>query len=295
MRRRLAELDRLDLTETAVVPRSYDDGRHHARPTRQRNPVIVVVLLGFGAVGALALGAEHIPLPVLHVIQRAGEQPPIPLDASRRPLGSPPPAPTGEGGYRFMAHLPGQPDAPIAYDPCRPIHIVVNDSLAPPEADRLLHDSIREVSEATGLVFTVDGSTDELPRKDRPPRDEQYGDRWSPVLVAWTTPAQLPALAGPVAGVGGSQQIKGNTSSPRYVTGVVGLDSPAIRRILKEPGGYRQSRAIVMHELGHLVGLAHVPDPHQLMYRSANRQADFNDGDLRGLRRLGLGQCHFDT
>ncbi|WP_162308278.1 matrixin family metalloprotease [Segeticoccus rhizosphaerae] len=251
--------------------------------------------IGLLLVGTLAVGTKHVPLSVLRVVQQAGDTPPIPTDARRDPLGTPPPAPAGEGGYRFMAHLPGRPDVPVAYDPCRPIHVVVSNASAPAGADRLLREATREVSHATGLVFVIDGPTDELPSKERPEQDRRYGDRWSPVLVAWTTPAQDPRLRGRVAGIGGSTRQKGRTSQPRYVTGIVSLDGPAIRRILARPDGHQQARAIVMHELGHLVGLAHVPDAHQLMYPENNGRVAFGDGDLRGLHELGLGKCYFDT
>jgi hypothetical protein len=254
------------------------------------------VPIGLLLVGTLAVGTKHVPLSALRVVQQAGDTPPIPTDARRDPLGTPPPAPAGVGGYRFMAHLPGQPDVPVAYDPCRPIHVVVSNASAPPGADRLLREAIREVSRATGLVFIIDGATDELPSNKRPVQDRRYGDRWSPVLVAWTTPAQDPRLGGRVAGIGGSAAGNGGgTGGPRFLTGAVSLDVPAISKILARPDGHQQARAIVMHELGHLVGLAHVPDPRELMYPKNSGQVTFGDGDLRGLHELGLGRCYFDT
>lgn len=297
MTRRLAELDRLDRasSEPPLLSQSPSGPPPRRATTARRGRAIVAVPVSLLLAGALVVGSQHIPLSVLRVIQAAGDTPPIPKDARRQPLGTPPPAPAGTGGYGFMAHQTGQPDAPLAYDPCRRIHIVVNDAAAPPGADRLLREAIGEVSRATGLVFTIDGPTVETPSRDRPTRDKRYGDRWSPVLVAWTTPAHVPALAGPVAGVAGSTPAKGMTSKPRYVTGAVSLDGPAFRRMLVRPDGHEHARAVVMHELGHLVGLAHVPDPHQLMYEANTGRTSFGDGDLRGLHQLGLGTCYFDT
>jgi hypothetical protein len=76
-----------------------------------------------------------------------------------------------------------------------------------------------------------------------------------------------------------------------YATGVVALDAPDFRNILSRPGGHAEARAIVMHELGHLVGLAHVHDPHELMNERNVGQLDFGPGDLRGLAALGAGPC----
>jgi hypothetical protein len=55
--------------------------------------------------------------------------------------------------------------------------------------------------------------------------------------------------------------------------------------------GRAAARAIVMHELGHLVGLQHVAAPDQLMYERNVGQHDFGSGDREGLRQLGLGPC----
>jgi predicted Zn-dependent protease len=47
----------------------------------------------------------------------------------------------------------------------------------------------------------------------------------------------------------------------------------------------------VLHELGHLVGLAHVQDEHELMYAENIGQLDFGRGDLAGLARVGATAC----
>jgi len=47
----------------------------------------------------------------------------------------------------------------------------------------------------------------------------------------------------------------------------------------------------VLHELGHLVGLAHVSDPTQLMYPQSSGVLDLAAGDLTGLAQLGAGEC----
>ncbi len=46
-----------------------------------------------------------------------------------------------------------------------------------------------------------------------------------------------------------------------------------------------------MHELGHVLGLAHVEDPTQLMSPTNNGQVTYADGDLTGLAKLGAGSC----
>ena len=52
------------------------------------------------------------------------------------------------------------------------------------------------------------------------------------------------------------------------------------------------ARGILLHELGHLLGLQHVWDSNQLMYSTTDGTVlDFADGDLAGLAQLGAGEC----
>jgi len=128
---------------------------------------------------------------------------------------------------------------------------------------------------------------------DRPTEDPgRYGPGWSPVLVAWTTPEVDHGLEGAVVGLGGSTRVSDTISGRlRYVTGTIALDTPAMRRVLQRSDGVLAARAIVMHELGHVVGLGHVDDPGELMYDDNVGRTDFGPGDLRGLAILGRGAC----
>jgi hypothetical protein len=192
-----------------------------------------------------------------------------------------------------MRTVQGAGSRPVAWDPCRPIHLVVNDAQAPAGSDQLLREAVGAVSSATGLRFVIDRPTTEAPSPERAPMDNaRYGNRWSPVLVAWTDPSVVPALLGPVAGIAGPAEAPYYTDAQRHwVSGTVNLDGPDFRQILQTPDGWAHARAIVMHELGHLVGLAHAPVKTELMYWDNVGQMTFGPGDRDGLRQLGLGPC----
>jgi hypothetical protein len=183
--------------------------------------------------------------------------------------------------------------APVTYSPCKPIPLVINSTQMPPGAHGLVHDAVRRVVSLTGLDLRVEGQTDEQPSAgERPGRLRQYGNRWAPVLVAWSDPRTDPALEGDVAGVGGSLATTTSASGrPRYVTGSVSLDSPALAAMLELPRGRALVRAVIMHELAHVVGLGHVDDPGELMHGDNHGLTDFGPGDREGLATLGRGPC----
>jgi hypothetical protein len=113
------------------------------------------------------------------------------------------------------------------------------------------------------------------------------------VLVAWTTPDQDRRLGGDVAGLGGSIVVTEPLSGRRsYVTGSVSLDTPTLAGLLVHGWeGRQQARAVVLHELGHVLGLGHVADPRELMHSEDLARTSFGPGDRAGLARLGRGRC----
>lgn len=219
---------------------------------------------------------------------------PTPPD-SRSPLGEPPPIPTGSGDYEFV-RMQDDRDAATAYDPCREIHYVTNLADAPSDAGDLIESAIAEISAATGLVFVDDGSTDEPFQQNRPPfQPDRYGDQWAPLGIWWATPQEAPDLQGDVAGFAGSWSIQAeDTTGGRsnvYVSGTMVLDGPTLEEMLRAGGGREIAYAVILHELGHVVGLDHVEDPAQIMTTSNLGTTELGDGDRRGLAELGRGRC----
>jgi len=84
-----------------------------------------------------------------------------------------------------------------------------------------------------------------------------------------------------------------------YLSGVIALDAGE----MVPPGfGERFSRGVVlMHELGHVMGLGHVASPHELMWSPEVAddvvpdlfQSEWGPGDLEGLQAVGAaeGEC----
>lgn len=194
---------------------------------------------------------------------------------------------TSAGSFAYL-HTQRAGGRPVAYDPCRPIEYVVNDAQAPQGAGDLLTSAVDEITAATGLVFLFTGRTDEVPMK----RPAALSAKTEPVLIAWTTPEEVPDLAGRTAGVAGSApRLHDYSGQLRYVTGMVALDAPQLTDVLARSDGAEQVRAIILHELGHLVGLDHVDDSRELMHSDNVGMLGLGPGDRQGLAALGGGDC----
>ena len=213
-------------------------------------------------------------------------------EESDHPLGVPAPMAAASDSYRFVTHQ-ADGSTPVAYDPCRPIHYAIRQQGEPAGGNQIVTEAVFRVSQATGLRFVYDGATSEAPSRQRAPyQPKRYGDRWAPVLISWVTPTENPDFAADVTGEGGSSSVALPNRPSAYVTGAVELDAGQLTSILQRPDGIRVVRAVVLHELGHLVGLDHVTNASQLMYpQSQAGVTDFGTGDLTGLAALGRGAC----
>ncbi|HET9945468.1 MAG TPA: hypothetical protein VFR56_07425 [Actinomycetes bacterium] len=217
-----------------------------------------------------------------------------PAEASPRPIGTPPAVSGGEGGYAFMAqHTDG---SPVTFDPCRPVHVAVNPAHEPAGGRDLLLEALGELSSATGLQFVMDPDTTEVMSAGRRTyQPDLYGDRWAPVLITWDSPASNPLLAGDVLGRAGPQPFAGTApDSTRWVTAQAVFNAPALDAQMRL-GRDEDAKAVLLHELAHVVGLHHVTDPYQVMYdTNAYPLPSYRAGDRRGLAELGLGRCYED-
>ncbi len=111
------------------------------------------------------------------------------------------------------------------------------------------------------------------------------------MLIAWSNEKNFPDLAGDTAGIG--EPIAAYTTDGKkqvYVSGLVVFDDQQLSVTATPDRGI--VRAIVLHELGHLVGLGHTADRNEIMYSESNFDVrDYGVGDLQGLAMLGTQPC----
>jgi hypothetical protein len=191
-------------------------------------------------------------------------------------------------GYAFLHTQPGS-EEPVAYNPCRPIEFVVYHDPAPAGSEGILDEALEIVSEASGFEFTFLGPAENPAAQRRPDPSSQQ----EPVLIGWATSADVARLEGRTIGLGGSSTWAwdGTRGEFEYIKGVVVLDAPALGETLERPNGRALVRAVIVHELGHLLGLDHVRDPDQLMHAENRGQTELGEGDLAGLAAVGAGRC----
>lgn len=246
------------------VPGSHAD--------RRRTVVTVLVTAALTAGIVLAHPAER-----LDGVRRL-----VGLEPERR---MPAPAVLARGGdFAFIQTQPGSGE-PVGWDPCEPVRYAVNPQGQPPGGAELVERAVARTSDATGLEFEDVGETDLRPF---PGGFVSLGTD-ERLVIGWGDAAEYDELAGDVAGLGGSAT-EDDSGHVEYVTGSIVLDVDAFTptAIARSP---QVMEAIVVHELAHVVGLAHVPEPMEMMYDSSRGQISYGPGDLEGLARLGSLPC----
>jgi len=237
-------------------------------PPKSRWPVVVAAILVLAVAAAFGANAFFSVAP--SVFRSAGDP----------------------GDHAFLRLQPGSGE-PVRYDPCSPIRYVINRHLAPNGAVDDLNEAIAQFEDAMGVGFVFEGYSREQPSMQRriyQPRRYGKGE-WAPVLFAWVPPERLLQPDDQAVGAAGSTYVQNERGRFVYVTGVVTFNAEA-----KLLNGFELGDSwgdVALHELGHLVGLAHVEDDTQVMYPDVTGgEARLGAGDLAGLRRLGRdGGC----
>ena len=174
---------------------------------------------------------------------------------------------------------------PVTYDPCQPVRYVINPAGAPADYQSFLRPAVAKAQAATGLKFVYDGvSTDTWAAHD-------HASKAEPVLITFADALDGGTASRDAVGIGGSTSVKINgRTQPHFITGQVELLSTWFARE-SEVHATAAEESVVMHELGHVLGLGHVHGRDEVMYPLAHGQTHYGPGDLAGLATLGSGAC----
>jgi hypothetical protein len=190
---------------------------------------------------------------------------------------------------------------PVVWDSCLgPIDYRVNLLAISSRAERAAavsetSDAFGRISTATGLQFRYAGTTDYVPRAD-----ESGAPAGITVAFVHETDTDLDVGHDDTFGVGGSTYEnrtyvdRTGQKVARSDTGFVVIDH---RTTADLPRGRDSSGAtrpnLLVHELGHVVGLEHVPDSDQLMHTYLTDRTPappYGTGDAAGFQAVGVAR-----
>lgn len=163
-----------------------------------------------------------------------------------------------------------------------------------------VQEAFRRLSAETGIQFKYVGTSSQIPKNTRTRRWHQTQTS-AEIVVAWVNQASYRSRSdllgrsgkGYSAGTGGYafKYWKTGSSPWQGVTGrgFVVLDVKQDRKFSWGFGRGKTRGSLILHELGHALGLQHVGATSQTMYPSVlwRSSAKYNSGDQTGLRKLG--------
>jgi hypothetical protein len=256
--------------------------------------VVVLLLVAIAAVAMAGGGSDDGPdssVPAASGAAPPGDDPACPAKGhDNRDRGT-----TGALPFNY-SFLFTTPDGcrPIRFNPCAPIHYIINPADAPPGGVADVRQAFRMIAEAGGYTFVDDGLTDadrfNFGRQAYDPA--RYGERWAPIVVSWARLGSVGRNDVVVAGMGNGQVVDG-----AIVTGMLNLNADARIDISREtpiPDGFGEGISwgrVILHELGHVFGLGHVQSKNSIMHEALLEQTlsrtEYGVGDIQAWRQIG--------
>lgn len=243
-------------------------------PRRVPTPNVRLYATEIGAALALFVVLATIATAVLwpHLSPASG------AEGRGSPLDRIPAEPRAAGEYHFIDTTSS--GDPIAWNPCTPIPYWIGGQNLPGGGTDLIRWVLAEITAISGQQFDFQGYTDTVPSDDG---DDPVKGAW----IGWTSETSTKAWLGhdldgahPAVGLGGNNYDGRNDGATR---------GWAMLRYSYNPRANAQAGAVLRHELGHLLGLAHTMSQAEVMNPGGPTQ-NWGPGDRRGLWLLGTSR-----
>jgi hypothetical protein len=191
--------------------------------------------------------------------------------------------------YTFMATNADQ--SPVKWNGCQDIHYVTRTATTYAGARDDIDVALAAVRAESGLRFVYDGEVTTVPTINYGTGVPVNG-RYQPLLIGFTTAAESDMFSGygsSVIGMAGPTYTSPASGRYVYVSGRVALEKDRLAGMPRR--GASSITEVIMHEVGHAVGLGHVIDPSQLMNPYIVNYEDWGAGDRAGLHALSTPLC----
>lgn len=219
-------------------------------------------------------------------------------------------APRGNpAAFTYISGMHTERRKAFAFNPCKTLTYAVNYGLVGDAGLALAQQAMQQMSWATGIKVRYVGPTTNVPHSNY--KNPVPNPKGVDLVIAWGSLAQVPEFqAQNKAGFGGPVKAvyARNAKGKRVIqtrTAAVTIGAEYFNP--NYPGGFdpsfdatRQATQgeILIHEIGHAMGLDHVPsNPEEIMngatylrYPDGHFRGLYAQGDLAGLQTLGLGE-----
>lgn len=191
-------------------------------------------------------------------------------------------------GFRYFASFG---DRPPIVSTCSPFPFVIRRDSGPPKGGELVVGGLQRIANATGISFEFKGFTDKIYSFNESRTAWPWDDDRQALWIGWAFDSEVPDL-GPrsdsepyAVGVGGPITVERGDGEEIVGGGVVLRADEALAVTFGSGSNFGN---VLLHELGHAMGLDHVELESEIMFPviTEGTPADFAAGDLAGLQGI---------